>query len=206
MMRRPACVLVAAAALALTGCGSSGDSPQEIAEASITDPPVIASWSDVNGVRVPLGATDGPATGAWAPFTGFSHTPQGAGLAAITQSVQLSTATDNSWAKALSVLTAPGGGRDEYAANRALISVTGPVDPAVAPTIVGYVVADYSDTAAAIDVVQRFPDNSLASTRSTVVWVGDDWKLDLPTPEQAVPATVLTELPADVIDLEGTRK
>jgi hypothetical protein len=160
----------------------------------------------MNGVMVPFGVTDGPKSGAWEPLTGFSHTPQGAALAAIGQSVQLSTSADQSWPKVLSIVAASGEGRDAFAVNRSLISSSGTVDPAVVPSIVGYTFADYTDTAAAVDIVQRFPDESLASTRTNVVWVGSDWKLDLPTAEEAARVTALTGLPKDMVDLEGTRK
>lgn len=208
-MRRQVAVAIAAtaAAVGLAGCGDSESVQQtDVAEsASLTDSPVIASWTTVGGIEVPIGESDGPGTGVWEPFTGFSHTPKGAALAAITQSVQLSTAPDNSWATTLAVVAASGEGRDAYAANRALISVTGLVDPAVAPTIVGYVIADYDDTAAAVDVVQRFPDDSVASTRSNVVWVDGDWKLDLAAGKSR-PARSLTVLPNPMVKLEGTGK
>lgn len=206
-MRVLACVSAAAVALVLAGCGGSSESSDDTTpEVSLTSAPAIASWSNLNGVLVPLGKTDGPTSGIWEPLTGFSHTPQGAALAAIGQSVQLSTAADQSWSKVLSVVAAGGEGRDAFAVNRSLISSTGTVDPTVVPSIVGYAFADYSDTAATVDIVQRFPDESLASTRTDVVWVGSDWKLALPTAEKAVGVTALDELPQNLVDLEGTRK
>ncbi|WP_029539817.1 MULTISPECIES: hypothetical protein [unclassified Rhodococcus (in: high G+C Gram-positive bacteria)] len=205
-MRVLACATVAVAALALAGCGGSSEDSIESPTVSLTNAPAIASWSSVNGVMVPLGKTDGPKSAVWEPLTGFSHTPQGAALAAIGQSVQLSTAADQSWSKVLSVVAASGEGRDAFAVNRSLISSTGTVDPAVVPSIVGYVFADYTDVAASVDIVQRFPDESLASTRTDVIWADSDWKLNLSTPENAVAATALTELPQNMVDLEGTRK
>lgn len=204
-MRVLACVSVAAAALVLAGCGSSPEE-NDVPEVSLTAAPEISSWSSLNGISVPIGVADGPRSGIWEPLTGFSHTPQGAALAAIGQSVQLSTAPDTSWSKVLPVVAAPGEGRDAFAVNRALITATGSIDPSVAPSILGYRFENYSESNAAVDVVQRFPDDSLASTRTNVVWVETDWKLDLPTPENAVGAKELTEIPSDMVDLEGTRK
>ena len=204
-MRALACVSVVAAALVLAGCGSSPEE-NDVPEVSLTAAPEISSWSSLNGILVPIGVSDGPSSGIWEPITGFSHTPQGAALAAIDQSVQLSTASDSSWAKVLPVVAAAGEGRDAFAVNRALITATGSIDAAVAPTILGYRFDSYSATNAAVDVVQRFPDDSLASTRTNVVWVESDWKLDLPTPENAVGAKELTEIPSDMVNLEGTRK
>ena len=205
-MRVLACVTAAAAALLVAGCG---DSPDTVATAlpapSVSDVPAIKGWSGVHGVLVPLGTTDGPTSGAGEPFIGYSHTPQGAALAAIDQSVQLSTATDNSWSRVLSVVAASGPGRDQFAVNRALLSASDIVDPAMAPAIVGYLFTDYTDTRATLDIVQRFPDTSLASARTTVVWVGTDWKLDLPTSSATSPVTALTEIPSAMVDLEATR-
>ena len=206
-MRVIACVTVAVTALVLAGCSSSPEeTEQESNPVSLSDAPEIATWSNVNGIQIPIGKTDGPKTSSWEPFTGFSHSPQGAALAAITQSVQLSTASDTSWPKVLPVVAAAGEGRDAFAVNRALITATGSIDPSVAPSILGYRFENYSDDNASVEVVQRFPDDSLASTRTTVVWVETDWKLDLPTVENAIGAKELTELPSDMVDLEGTRK
>lgn len=206
-MRLPLYLTAALLAVVIVGCGTdpdpSSDSPETV---SLTAVPAIDHWSSVNGVMVPIGATDGPTTSSWEPFTGFSHTPQGAALAAIDQSVQLATASDQAWPKILSGVAASGEGRDTYAVNRALLSSSGNVDPSVVPSILGYLITDYSDTRAVVDVVQRFPDQSLARTVTTVVWIGDDWRLDLPTAETATAAIALTEPPADIVDLEGTRR
>lgn len=204
-MRVLTCVSVAALVLVLAGCGSAPEE-NDVSEVSLTAAPEISSWSSLNGILVPVGASDGPRSGIWEPLTGFSHTPQGAALAAIDQSVQLSTASDTSWSKVLPVVAAAGEGRDAYAVNRALITATGSIDPSVAPFILGYRFENYSDSNAVVDVIQRFPDDSLASTRTNVVWVETDWKLDLPIPENAVGAKELTETPADMVDLQGTRK
>lgn len=200
--------LMAAAACALMGvtaCGSSGDetpAAAQTASSAAASAPVLTHWEDVQGVMVPISAADGPASGAWEPYHGYSRTPQGAALAAIGQSVQLATATDARWAVILSGVAAPGEGRDIYAANRSLLSVTGPVDPEIAPEIAGYVVASYSGNRAEIDVISRYPDDSLGSSRATVVWVGGDWKLALPRPDEADPAQVLTAPPPAMVDLE----
>ncbi|WP_350247533.1 hypothetical protein RBB84_12075 [Rhodococcus sp. D-6] len=201
MMRRWARAAVVAVALVATGCG--GSNPPE-SELSITDPPQINRWITVGGIEVPIGTTDGPSNGEWEPFAGFSHTPQGAALAAITQSVQLSTASDRTWPQILAGVAAPGEGRDLYAAHRGLVEISG-TDPEMVPTIVGYTIADYSDTAATVDVVQRFSDDSLASSTTEVVWIDDDWRLNLPS-ETAATITALDAVPSELVDLEETRK
>ncbi|KXF84363.1 lipoprotein [Rhodococcus ruber Chol-4] len=201
MRRRWARAAAVAVALVAVSCG--GSETTETA-GSITDPPQIARWVTVGGIEVPIGTTDGPRGGEWEPFAGFSHTPQGAALAAITQSVQLATASDRTWPQVLAGVAAPGEGRDLYAAHRALVEMSG-TDPEMVPTIVGYTIADYSDTAATVGVVQRFSDNSLASATTQVVWIDDDWRLNLPS-ETAATITALDGVPSELVDLEETRK
>ncbi|MCW3472759.1 hypothetical protein LSF60_23390 (plasmid) [Rhodococcus pyridinivorans] len=201
MMRRWARATVVAVALVATSCGGSHTPESEL---SITDPPQINRWITVGGIEVPIGTTDGPSNGEWEPFAGFSHTPQGAALAAITQSVQLATASDRTWPQVLAGVAAPGDGRDLYAAHRGLVEISG-TDPEMVPTIVGYTITDYSDTAATVGVVQRFSDDSLASSITQVVWVDDDWRLNLSS-ETAATITALDEVPSELVDLEETRK
>ncbi|AEF43104.1 hypothetical protein [Hoyosella subflava] len=197
--------LIAMAAVLCVGVAACGSAPQdEVSENSsgLDNPPVIALWQDVQGINVPFGAEDGPASGPYQPFTGFTHTPQGAALAAITQSVQLSTAVDSQWTKILSTVAAPGEGRDFYAAHRALISITDMVDPGAAPEIIGYQWRSYEPALAEINVVQRYPDDSLGANRVVVVWNGEDWQLELPGPGEDRTATVLDAIPDDTVRLK----
>ncbi|AOD25014.1 hypothetical protein IM25_25040 (plasmid) [Rhodococcus sp. p52] len=200
-MRRWARATVVAVALVATSCAGTHTPGSEL---SITDPPQISRWITLGGIEVPIGTTDGPSNGEWEPFAGFSHTPQGAALAAITQSVQLSTASDRTWPQVLAGVAAPGDGRDLYAAHRGLVEISG-TDPEMVPTIVGYTITDYSDEAATVGVVQRFSDDSLASSITQVVWVDDDWRLNLSS-ETAATITALDEVPSELVDLEETRK
>lgn len=195
-------VAATAVVLAAVACGSGSDAPPSGSTTPTVDParaPAIASWTTVGGVVVPLGSIDGPTSDPGRPFTGYSHTPQGAALAAIAQSVQLSTAADDRWTTVLAAVTVPGPGRDTYAANRALVTVSG-TDPATAPEILGYTITDYTDTAADVSVVQRFPDSSLAASNTTVRYTGSDWKLSLDT---GGAVTALGAEPADMVALDG---
>lgn len=203
---RHAAAAVAAAAVTLTVLSACSSDPATEAPpvdaAPALDPsraPEIASWTTVGGISVPLGAVDGPTSDPGSPFTGYSHTPQGAALAAIGQSVQLTVAPDGQWSTILPAVTAPGPGRDAYAANRALVSVSG-TDPAAVPEIVGYTISDYNDTAADVAVVQRFPDASLAASQTAVVFTAGDWKLALPAGGGAV--TALEAAPAAMVALD----
>lgn len=199
--RRWARAVVVAVALIAVSCGESETTETTV---SITDPPQITRWVTVGGIEVPIGTSDGPSNGEWEPFAGFSPTPQGAALAAITQSVQLATASDRTWPTILSGVAAPGEGRDLYAAHRALVEFSG-TDPEMVPTIVGYTITDYSDTSATVAVVQRFSDDSLASSTTQVVWIDGDWRLHLPS-DTAATITALDGVPSELVDLEETRK
>ena len=201
-MRRWMRAAILTVALATVSCGGAdGNEPSAV---SLTAAPEISRWTVLDGIEVPIGTVDGPGNGEWEPFNGFSHTPQGAALAAITQSVQLATASDRTWTKILPGVAAPNEGRDLYAANRALVTISG-TDPEVVPEIVGYTFGDYSDTAATVHIIQRFSDDSLAASSTRVVWIDDDWRLDLSTADEAT-ITALDELPSDLVNLEETRK
>ena len=202
MRRRLAGVAALAVALVVVSCGSNDAGGGE--SVSLTDAPQIARWATVGGIKVPIGKTDGPSTGEWEPYQGFSHTPQGAALAAVTQSVQLATASDKTWTKILPGVAAPNEGRDLYATNRAMLTMSG-TDPDVVPEIVGYTFGDYSDSAAKVQVVQRFSDGSLASSSTRVVWTDGDWRLDLSAVSDAT-ITALDGLPSELVNLEETRK
>ena len=201
-MRRWMRAAILTVALATVSCGGA-DGSEQVA-VSLTAAPEISRWTVLDGIEVPIGTVDGPGNGEWEPFNGFSHTPQGAALAAITQSVQLATASDRAWTKILPGVAAPNEGRDLYAANRALVTISG-TDPEVVPEIVGYTFGDYSDTAATVHIIQRFSDDSLAASSTRVVWIDDDWRLDLSTADEAT-ITALDELPSDLVNLEETRK
>ena len=211
-----------AVAVLAAACGSGDPAPDAPAEAPAavdpTQPPQIVSWTTFGGIAVPLGSQDGPTSTPGAPLTGFTRTPQGAALAAIGQSVQLSTATDSEWSTILPAVTTPGAGRDAYAGNRALIQVSG-TDPAVVPSIIGYTLPTYSPDTATVSIVQEFSDDSLAAVAAKVVWSGEDWKLALPEPTRdpvpqdfvtaevaGNPVTALDGLPTDMVALDGASR
>ncbi|MCW4356154.1 hypothetical protein ONR57_22875 [Hoyosella sp. YIM 151337] len=196
-------IAVAAVCMSVAACSSAPDSDPEPQVQALGVAPVIAQWRDVQGIEVPLGADDGPSSGPYEPFTGFTHTPQGAALAAITQSVQVSTAVDSQWPKILSTVAAPGAGRDLYAAHRALVSVSERVDADVAPDIIGYQWRSYEPDRAEVNVVQKYPDDSLGANRVVVVWNGQDWQLDLPAPGEDRAALALAAIPDDTVRLKA---
>ena len=190
-----AAVIAAALVAGVSGCGDSSG-PQSGAASSApntTAAPAKLSWTDWQGARLPVSAVDGPAKVDGDVATGYSHTPQGAVLAAVQDTIRLSLAPDTSWAKVANTLAAPGAGRDTYAVNRALVSVTGPAPAGTAPVVKGFAVRSYTDTRAQVAVAVS-QNNALTTATQTVVWDGTDWRLLLPDPGHQNGATPLASL------------
>ncbi|WP_052059902.1 hypothetical protein [Rhodococcoides fascians] len=187
--RRGAAVVVAAAAIAaIAGCGNSGDDGDTVADnarpVDTAAAPAQVTWQPYQGVQVPYSGVDGPTDNITsAAPTGYSHTPQGAVLAAIQGQTRLALAPDSAWAQTTSTLVAAGAGRDSYAVARAGASITAPADPASTATFSGFRVAEYRDEQADIDLVTTMPGGQLTSVPVTVLWRGDDWKIALPAPD-----------------------
>ncbi|RRQ26153.1 hypothetical protein DK926_19330 [Rhodococcus sp. Eu-32] len=188
--RQRAAVAVSAvtAVAAIAGCGSSGDdgvtgtdNSRPVDTAAV---PAQVTWRPYQGVQVPYSDVDGPTdnTTSAAP-TGYSHTPQGAVLAAIQGQTRLALAPDSSWAQATGALVAAGAGRDSYAVARAGASITAPADPATTAAFTGFRVTDYRDEQADIDLATTMPGGQLTTAAVTVLWRGDDWKIALPAPD-----------------------
>ena len=153
-----ALVLAATVLAVSTGCGSDPDTfDPGLPPVDTTTAPAHLSWENYNGVRLPRSPEDGPKNSSSTP-SGYSNTPQGAVLAAIRGQAYLALTPDTSWGQMVSVVTAPGPGRDEFAGNRALVSVTGPVPSEQAPKFVAFKITDYTpgdSGTAAVDVVQE---------------------------------------------------
>ncbi|WP_415977434.1 hypothetical protein [Rhodococcus sp. 077-4] len=211
-VRRALIGLTAALALTIAGCGSdsadpddgSGDTPV----VDVAAVPESVTWTPYQGVSVPYSSVDGPTsnTGSAAP-TGYSHTPQGAVLAAIQAQTRLALAPDSSWPRVTSTLVAPGEGRDAYATARAGASITTAADPATTAEFAGFRVRDYTDDTAVVDLATTMPGGQLTSVPATVLWRSDDWKLLLPDPEAGtdgsdIAAPAATD-PAELPSLDG---
>ncbi|MFF0494335.1 hypothetical protein ACFYTQ_35405 [Nocardia sp. NPDC004068] len=195
--------VAAAALLSVTGCSSAGQ--HKTAPPSRPDPnraPADVRWQIWQGVALPIGAKDGPAR-VDAAATGYSHTPQGAALAAIQNSIRMALAPDDSWTKVAALSLVPGPGKDAWVQSRVLVSIT-KTDPAVAPRIAGYKLTNWSPDKAAVTVYTTYPDASVLASDEMVTWTAGDWRLLLPDPaaktvaEHDVPA-----VPADAIQLEA---
>ncbi|MGU3438156.1 hypothetical protein ACNHUS_34750 [Actinomycetes bacterium M1A6_2h] len=190
-----------ATVLVLAACGSGNDdAPITFAETAAPDlrsAPAELTWREVAGVSVPVSRVDGPDTGTSVNRSGYTHTPQGAVLAAINGQTALAVADDRSWPDVVNTVTAPGPGRDEFAAARAAVTVSGSVPATAAPTFVGFEVTDYRADAltASVSVAQTIgAGTELFSYPVALQWISDDWRIVLPTSEENIDAVEIDSL------------
>ncbi|WP_328814290.1 hypothetical protein [Rhodococcus sp. NBC_00297] len=187
-----AVVLIAAA------CGSeSSDTAPAEEQIDTASAPADLEWRTVGGVDVPSSPSAGPSTGSGVTRHGYDKTPQGAVLAAINGQTALAVADDRTWPEVVNTVTAPGPGRDAFAVARAAVTVAGAVPQASAPRFVGFDVTAYEPDAstAAVSVAQTIgEDSQLYSYPVALQWVGDDWRIVLPTPEENIDAAELDDL------------
>ncbi|MDV8002847.1 hypothetical protein [Rhodococcus sp. IEGM 1408] len=189
----------AALLLAATGCSSSdepADSDGDAAAVDVEAAPTDLTWRTVGGLRVPVSRADGPAKTT--PPEGYSHTPQGAALAAANAQAVLATATDDTWAETVRTVTAPGPGRDEFAFARTLMSVTGPVAAKDVSTFVGFKIPEYTPERAIVLLATRTPERNgqslLTAYPVQTQWMAGDWKVVLPQQSDEVDAAELADL------------
>lgn len=196
---RAALALVAGLTLAVTGCGSddqnspAGEATTAVDTAAL---PADLAYRTVGGLRVPASRADGPATSS--PPQGYSHTPQGAALAAANGQAALATATDDQWAATVRTVTAPGPGRDEFAYARTLMTVQGSVAKEDAATFVGFKVTEYEPSRAIVLLATRTPTRNGASLTTAypveTAWLAGDWKIVLPQQVDEIDAVEIDSL------------
>ncbi|MEE2061819.1 hypothetical protein [Rhodococcus artemisiae] len=188
-------VAVGAAVVLITGCGSSSDAPDSATVSSIdtTAAPADLRWDSYRGVQIPRSLTSGPNLFDIVAH-GYEKSPQGAVLAAIRGQAYLALEPDHRWGKVVAVVTAPGAGRDEFAASRALVSITGDVPADTASEFVAFKVPAYDADAgtAVVEVVQQLGQDLFAYPVA-LQWIGD-WRLVLPTAAENVDAHQLETL------------
>ncbi|MGX1779252.1 hypothetical protein ACWIGW_44595 [Nocardia brasiliensis] len=192
------------ATLLVAACGGGTDTTTPThTPPDPTRPPASVRWESWQGIKLPVGAKDGPAKTTTGAATGYSRTPQGAALAAIQHSVRIATAPDSSWATIARATLADGPGKDEFVLNRALVSMVR-IDADTAPRIAGYKVTAWSDARAEVTVYTTYPDASVLASRTVVAWVYKDWQLVVPT-EATKANSAVPRVPADAVALEAPR-
>lgn len=166
-------------------------------------PPEQVTWQAYQSIELPSSAVSGPKSAS--PASGYTQSPQGAALAAIQTTVRISTAPDDQWAAQVRSSVAPGDGRDAFMINRAQLSISQGAPQAEArPTVRGYVMRDYNDERATVDIITSYPDDSVLSTTARMLWRDGDWKLVLPSPnEELETQRALATVPNDITALEA---
>ncbi|MEV0768511.1 hypothetical protein [Nocardia salmonicida] len=200
--RNTVALIMLAGILTVAGCADTDS--DHVTTAPMPAVPLIPSglsWRTWQGIDLPV-AAQGPRLVDGALATDFDHTPVGAALAAIHATVRMSVAPDGQWASVGQRMLAPGPGRDRWATARAQISITSPAGPDTVPTILGYVVATYSDTEARVDTYSTYPDHSITRNTATVIWATDGWRLLLPESVAESPVTAADSAPAAMIALK----
>ncbi|MGW5922174.1 hypothetical protein ACWFPY_24555 [Nocardia fluminea] len=192
-------VVMLAGLLATAGCGTTDlDESATSTTAPVSLIPSGLSWRSWQGIELPV-AQQGPRLIEGAVAADFDRSPAGAALAAIHATVRMSVAPDGQWALVGQRMLAPGLGRDKWATARAQVSITSPAAETV-PTILGYVIATYTDTEARIDIYATYPDRSITRNSATLVWV-DGWRLVLAAPVVESPVTAVDSVPASIVPL-----
>ena len=188
--------LMSAVMLTVTACSGGEPATELTAQVDPAALPADLTWRTVGGLTVPSSPVDGPVRHS--PPEGYSHTPQGAALAAANGQAVLATAGDEVWADTVRTVTAPGPGRDEFAYARAMMSVSGSVAEEHASTFVGFNVTDYSDEQAIVLLATRTPDRDgdslLTAYPVQMAWTGGDWKLVVPQQSDEVDAVEIDTL------------
>ncbi len=193
---------VVAALLTVVGCGHRDPHPVT-PRLDLSVLPTGLRWVEYQGIRIPI-ADQGPHRYSATAATGFADAPVGAALAAIVHTVRMSVAPDGTWAQIAASEIAPGRAADTWAAMRELFSITTPAERSTAPTILGYRITDYTpDVRAAVTIYSRYPDHSLSATRTHVVWIDRDWRLELAESVSTTPQVeAITEIPSSTVRLE----
>lgn len=192
MRSRKLLAAAAVVALTVTACGTDDEAPAEgTTGPDLTSAPE-ASWSPMAGIPVPRG-DDGGCPEKTDPVPhGYAHTPQCAVIAAMTGQTLLATTGDDAWPDMAQTVLAPGPGKDQWAQARSLMSVEGRVrDPA---TFAGFKFTDYTDDRAQVLLALEWPDGALTAQPTQLAWQSGDWNLVLPTQQNAVDATKISDL------------
>jgi len=199
----PLVVAVTAGALALGGCSSAttppptGPAPVTAAPTSPptqtntgkpkqpTDPdyltaaPAAMRFQDVGGLTLPFSPVDGPLRVSGPIAAGYSHTPQGAVLAAMQLLPRIGFGPDYRQVVAEQVV-ADQAIRDQLISYRATHPQDNPAELAAQLTPpAGFRIESYAPDRATVVMLNRPGGNAGGFTagRALVVWVDGDWKL-----------------------------
>ncbi|KQB84077.1 hypothetical protein [Corynebacterium oculi] len=191
---KPVGVVMGLCAALLVGCSSGGDESLSAQGWDTGVAPQEMTWSSSVGCLVlPSSVSSGPyEQDPGAVPRGFERSPQGAVMAAVLGQGWLAAADDDQWPMVVNQFVAPGQGKDQWAQARATLSVEGCLDPA--PAFVGFAFDSFTEDRAALALAVRRPDGGLYAMPTQLVWQDEDWKIVLPSQDEAVDAVELDNL------------
>ncbi|GAB3866878.1 hypothetical protein GCM10029963_79950 [Micromonospora andamanensis] len=148
-----------------------------------TTPPTGVRWELVGPMAVPVSDTAGPTQTTDTTASGFTHTPEGALIAAAQIMVRSSHALGRQrWEPTIEQQFVPSGDRDRLLAElRAVASE--PTDPGSLSQIAGFSYQSYTPDTAVIGLVLRAPAASASRYHVlslTLLWRGGDWRMQAP--------------------------
>lgn len=169
----------------MSGCSANNsEEPPQQHPVDVTTVAPLAVWEHgPSGLHTPISKVDGPLNDSPVPHE-FSHSPQGAVLAAITAQIWMAGASDQLWPNVAQFLLEPGQGRDQWSQARALMSVKGVVDNP--PEFVGFSFTEYSPVRAVVVLATRWPDESLTAYPVQLSHDTGQWRVVVP-PQNAAP-------------------
>jgi hypothetical protein len=158
--------------------GTPSSSPPALDQTVPVSAPKGITWALFQGVALPSSRTSGPARVAGPVHAGYAHTPVGALLAAQQVGARYLISPGAAWRRVVEQQVLPGVGRDAFVNARSEVSTTD-VPAGTYGQTAGFRFVTYSQDAAVIQFVSRFPNGTLQVTTTTVRWSQGDWKLEL---------------------------
>jgi len=157
--------------------GQTSSSPAAGAAGDATAPPVSVSFSDVGGLQLPFSPVDGPTRVSGPIAAGYSHTPQGAALAAVQIGVRLLYGPGYAQIIAAQSTFSPEL-QAQFIATRNGRAQLSPDDlRSLIRPVAGFQVVSYSPERAVIRVVTPHPStNDYRAGSVFVEWADGDWK------------------------------
>lgn len=167
--------------------GAPAAGPAPAPGLDLTAPPSKLEWKLIDGVRLPFSKGDGPAKVSGPLATGFSHTPQGAVVAAWQISTRLTTSAGYEQVMANQVR---GSEAERTIVRHEVANVRNLTPDQFSDRFaqpVGFQIVSYNDVFAQMYFAARSPDGGYDFTARAVLWNGKDWQYQLVSGLPALP-------------------
>lgn len=173
----------AAATTPTVSTSTSVAAPAATTSALVTIPPTAApvgvTWALFQGIALPSSTSDGPTKVSGPIYSGYSHTPTGALLAAVQISTRHLLTPAPGWQAIVATQVEPGPGRDQFTKLEAAQAQDTAAPGGGYGQYVGFRFVTYSPDVAVIEVATKFPNGNEQVSTLTVRWLQGDWKQEL---------------------------